>query len=306
MSMSGCGCGSDEAPIPETPSASLEIGVPSEESGDSTGGETETEESETVSTKPGMYGTLGADWTAPAIGATSSFAVADAGSWGVVGASVWFPGFGFVKITGKSGDTLTVTNTDIVEGSLITEGAQGVQVGPLAGLTEALIALICAANGCVSCDEEAVDLACFDGILVCKGGQLYAITQANMQALMSSTQKWLKQTPVEIADHGTDPGGTQVYAVPDVPAGATHAIVRVFADVDDNPAGNITLRFGSVAAVRTLESQGESHAVSLVSVPISGGNISYILEETDPGGMDFSGNTGILLELVGYEKAVSV
>lgn len=119
--------------------------------------------------------------------------------------------------------------------------------------------------------------------------------------------KWLFSIETSIASHASDPGGEQTYAPPSVPSGATHAIVQVHMYVDDNPAGNIMVKFGSVRPVRGFTSWGEAYTVANVSVPIDNtGNIKYELVATDGGVMDFSGSTRVDLFLLGYEKITTL
>jgi hypothetical protein len=120
------------------------------------------------------------------------------------------------------------------------------------------------------------------------------------------TKKWLFTAETTIASHNSDPGVEQSFACPAIPAGATHAIVQVHLYVDDNPAGNIMVNFGSLKPLRSLTSWGEAYTVANISVKIDSGNIKYLLSATDGGVMDFSGQTKVDLFLLGYEKITTI
>lgn len=118
--------------------------------------------------------------------------------------------------------------------------------------------------------------------------------------------KWLLSTVLVINNHTSDPGSEQTYTPPNVPSGATHAIVQVHVWTDDNPAGNIAVKFGNIVPIRTQPSAGESMTVMDIAVPIVDGDIKYSLYATTGGSMDFTGSTFVELDLIGFEKITTI
>lgn len=121
-------------------------------------------------------------------------------------------------------------------------------------------------------------------------------------------QKWLHNTAKVINTHLSDPGTPQEYVISNIPDGATHAIIQVHVFIDDNPAGDIGVKFGNIAPMRCPQSSGESYSVIDISVPIVDGKITYEIYSPSGGGgtSDFSGTTYVELNLIGFEVVTTL